>query len=261
MADVGQEQQVEKPPEKWFPLFGLVVVRKTDLLAATAFLLSVVAIIYQFYEFVRGANPQIFHPDTMYIYFDRYANGTTNTRFAGQISVTNTGGPGRSAVVRELAVKVAVGSRNFEQRWLSFGLVTRNDTRLAITPKEAAHALVVDGGSAASQLVTFAPHVRECATKSNLCSATENYVSDIGFLQELRQGAKVSFKFLATVFGSKRTLESECSVLITEDFMETLAENDWYAASCASPGIASDAKLNERTRLTKFANDRRPSRM
>src|SRR4051794_40492617 len=88
----------DKPPEKWFSLFGLVVVRKTDLLAATAFALSASAILFQLWEFMRGASPSIYYPDTVYVYFDRYANGITATRFAGQISFTNSGASGHNTV-------------------------------------------------------------------------------------------------------------------------------------------------------------------
>lgn len=218
-------------PEKWFPLLGLVVVRKADALAAAAFLLAAWATGIQVLDYIRGARPQIFHPDTVYVYFDRYANNVVATRLAGQISFTNSGALGHSAIIRDVATTIEVGGQSIEEHWQSFALVTRAGTAFQADPKEAARPLVVEGGSASSQTVTFSPRVIDC-TGQTPCNAIQNYVSDVQFLNLLKRDEKISIKFAATIFDSTTVSNSRCEILITDDFIKTLAENDWYAASC-----------------------------
>jgi hypothetical protein len=226
--------EADKPPEKWFPLLGFVVVRKTDLLAGAAFLLAISAAAIQVVEYYRGARPLIFHPDTVYVYFDTYANNAVVTRIAGQISFTNTGALGRNAIIRDVAATIGVSAKTIEEHWQSFALVTRVGTVLQVEPKEAAHPLVVEGGNAGSQTVTFSPRVIDCAGRTP-CNVNENYASDTDFLGLLHANTKIGMKFVATTFESKLTLESSCDITITDDFIKILAENSWYAASCNSP--------------------------
>jgi hypothetical protein len=217
-------------PEKWFPLFGLVVVRKADALAA-AFLLAAWATGIQVLDYIRGARPQIFHPDTVYVFFDRYANNVIATRVAGQISFTNSGAQGHGAIIRDVAATIEVGGQSIEEHWQSFALVTRAGTAFQADPKEAARPLVVEGGSASSQTVTFSPRVVDCTGKTP-CNTTQNYVSDVQFLNLLKKDEKISIKFAATIFDTTSVCNNSCEILITDDFIKTLAENDWYAASC-----------------------------
>ena len=223
------------PPEKWFTFFGLVVVRRTDLLAATAFALSLSTIIYQLWLFVRGANPVIYHPDTLYVFFDKYANGVTATRVAGQLSFTNDGDVGHNAIVRDVAATVKVGGRSIEEYWLSFAALTRRDTELVFDIKETAHPIVVNGGGASSYMVTFSPRVKDCAVssqKGEVCDQAADFVSDVDFLNLLSQQKTMTITFTAAVFDTRRPLKAECSTSITEDMIRTLAKNDWYAARC-----------------------------
>jgi hypothetical protein len=237
----------------------LIVVRKTDLLAAAAFILSVSTAAYQLWGFARGANVTLYHPDTVYIYFDLYANGITATRFAGQVSLINSGEAGQNAIVRDLSLAIDVGATKFEEHWLSFAVVSRKSTALVIEPKESAHPLLVAGGSAVGQLVTFSPRVRDCGqhaselntrrrhrfvlrqnqpagdgTNREPCSDTADYISDTSFLSELSARNRIKLKFSGTLVGSEKLLESSCSIAITPDLQSTLAENDWYAAKCSS---------------------------
>jgi len=224
------------PPEKWFTFFGLVVVRRTDLLAATAFALSLSTILYQLWTFVRGANPAIYFPDTVYVFFDKYANGVSATRLAGQISFTNTGDTGHNAIIRDVTATIKIADRSIEQFWTSFATVTRRDTELVFDIKAAAHPIVVNGGGAASQLVTFSPRVKPCpAPTKNPCNESINFLSDTDFLKLASQEKEIRITFSGRTFGSGRVIEANCTLSATEDFIQTLAKNDWYASRCVAP--------------------------
>jgi hypothetical protein len=228
------ESVAPPPPEKWFTLFGLVVVRRTDLLAAAAFALSISTISYQLWQFVRGANPN-YHPDTVYIFFDKFANDVVATRVAGQVSFTNSGDVGHNAIIRETSVIVKVRDRTITQNWLSFAVVTRKDTELMFDIKESAHPVVVNGGSASSYFMTFSPEVKDCAASAvtnNNCDQAADFVSDTDFLKLLSPGQNIELTFAATVIDMRRKIESACKVLLTYDMIVTLAKNNWYAPRC-----------------------------
>ena len=225
------------PPEKWFTLFGLVVVRRTDLLAAAAFALSISTISYQLWQFVRGANPAMYHPDTVYVFFDKYANDVVATRFAGGVSFTNNGDAGHNAVIRDVSTTITVKNRTIEQYWTSFVTVSRRETELFTDIKESAHPVVVSGGSASSYTMTFSPRVRSCNLESrnnSACNPAADFVSDVEFLNLLSPNTTTNLKFNATVFNSRRNLESICTISVTDDMILTLAKNDWYSARCVS---------------------------
>jgi hypothetical protein len=227
---------IDDPPERWFSFFGLVVMRKTDLLAAAAFVISLSTAVYQFVGFMRGAQLEIYHPDTVYIYFDLYANGVIATRFGGQMTATNSGDTGQNGVLRELALEIQAGPKKFNEQWFSFATVSRKGTELSVEPKETAHSLVVNGGSAVSQMVTFSPRVRDCnpgnANVPTNCNDNSDYISDTEFLNALVPGKTMRLTFLGTIAGKNKTLQTSCSVFITQDLITILAANDWYAARC-----------------------------
>ncbi|MET4364280.1 hypothetical protein ABIB06_004879 [Bradyrhizobium sp. LB8.2] len=222
-------------PEKWFSVLGLVIVRRTDLLAATAFVLSLSTLSYQLWQFAKGSNPIIYPPDTLYLFFDRFPNGVTATRIAGQLSFTNNAEPGRNAILRDVTATIKLGDRKIEEYWLSFATITRRDTELSLDIKETAHPFVVDGGGAVSHMVTFSPRVKDCIPKVSTqisCQQGADFVSDIDFLKLVVEQKIFSVTFSGAVLGSSRLLDAICSVSITDDMLRTLAENNWYAARC-----------------------------
>lgn len=230
--------EVRAAPEKWFSFFGLIVLRRTDLLAAAAFILSLSTILYQTWNFMKGASPAIYPPDTLYVFFDRYPNGVTATRFAGQLSFTNGGEVGHNAIIRDVSANITVGSRKIEQYWLSFATVARRDTELDVQIKEAAHPFVINGGGAVSHMVTFSPRVKDCTTQirgTADCQQGVDFVSDTEFLNILSQQKAFEVTFSGSIFDSRRKLDTKCMVSITEDLIQTMAKNNWYAARCIAP--------------------------
>jgi hypothetical protein len=236
-AATGVAHDFTKPPERWFKLLGLVVVTKTDLLAAAAFFLAVSTAIYQGWQFINGADVALYHPDTVYVFFDRYASRRVVTRFAGQISLTNTGAQGRDAILRELSMTISVGGKKFSERWTSFALVSRKGDRLSVEPKETAHPVPVNGGSAISHTISFAPVNRTCerpVKNEGSCNADADFVSDDDFLGLIQTNDRVDLTFVGTLFKSNRILTSMCTIEVTPRLRQMLPENDRFPAQCSS---------------------------
>ena len=219
------------PAERSFRFLGLTVIRKTDLLAAAAFFISVSTVIIQLYGFARGARLAMFAPDTVYVRFDPYADRSIVTRVAAQVTVTNSGDAGASAVLRDVSATISVGDLHFTEPWFSFADISRQGIRFIAKPTGPAHPFVIAGGGAESVLVYFAPAIRSCTGQSG-CDEHGDYVSDQKFLQVLDKAGIFTVALSARSVGSDHLLGATCSVKLSREAFDTLAENGWYAARC-----------------------------
>lgn len=226
-----------KPPERWLSLLGFVIVAKADLLAASAFLLSLVSIVYQLSSWMRGPLPSIYAPDLVYVFFDHYANNTTVVRFAAPLSFVNVAPTGHDAIIRDVNLEVsAQGKVITSEDWLSFALVTRLDKKLQVTPKEPAHPFPIVGGGATSYMVSFAPGEQSCALAPSACNRGSYFVSDTQFLNGISEASALDLTISARVVGFKKALSVRCSIALGPAFRQYLAENEWFAAKCNPTG-------------------------
>lgn len=218
------------PPEPAFAFLGLTIVRKTDLLAATAFLLAAITTIYQFWGFVRGAELAMYPPDRVVLLFDKMADGRTIARLAGDLTLINSGQPGRDAVLRDVdAVLSLDGKPLSRQRWLSFARITRDGDKLSIVPEASAHPLQVAGGATISQTVSFAPRPEDCGGTAP-CAA--NYIGWDDFIARLLAAKRLRIDFEARTFGSNALLRARCEITVSEALVFNLSANGWHSAAC-----------------------------
>ncbi|MBB5684887.1 hypothetical protein [Sphingobium boeckii] len=227
------------PPVNWISLFGFVIVTKADMLAAAAFLLSISTIVIQVTTWFTGSKPTVYAPDTVYVFFDQYANNKIVMRLAGQLSFVNTGPVGHDAIVRDVIVNVKVGKLDLDQRWLSFASVSRDENRLVVTPREMAHPFPVSSGSAVSQMISFSPVEDVCsaeiAAKSpdpKNCVADRGFVSDTDFLETASKAKELTLTFSVRYVGKKERQDIICKMPIGEAFVQYLAENSWFSSRC-----------------------------
>lgn len=159
-------------------------------------------------------------------------------QIAGELSFTNNGSSGHNAIIRDVSATIRVGQKTIEEDWLSFAKVTRADTKLLFDINEAAHPVVIEGGSAASYMVTFSPRVRDCpqiVQKGADCDQTQDFVSDIDFIKVLLGSTELVVTFTGRLFNSRgNKLTTSCKTLITSDEIKTIAMNSWYASRCTS---------------------------
>lgn len=244
MAELEPNPSSAKPPEKWISFLGFVIVAKADLLAATAFLLSLASLLYQFSTWMRGPQASIYPPDVVYILFDKYPNNQTVTRFIAQMSFVNTASSGYDAIVRDLSVEATISFADKSptktittQRWLNFVSVSRVGNALYPTPRDAAHPFPIIGGGAASYSVSFAPLEKECSRdKSNTeCgTADKDFVSDVQFIETIAKADALHLKFKSRMVGASSPLVASCKIKVGVGLIQYLAENDWFAAQCTA---------------------------
>jgi hypothetical protein len=224
----------DKVPEKYFNFLGLVIVRKADLLAATAFVLATGSALYQAGGYLRGARLSTFAPDAVLLFFDHYSDGASVARLAGQVTFINAGQQGRDGTIREAWVDVAGLGFTYRQYWTSFPSIEREDESLDVEQVEDAHPLQIAGEGTVSKLVGFAPRLDLCAPADN-CNVNNRFISDTEFLGLLinNVGKSIQVTFGATSFQSGSVAPSLCRVAITQALITYLAANDWYMARCA----------------------------
>ena len=227
----------EKPPERWLSFLGFVIVAKADLLAAAAFLLSVVGLVYQFSAWVRGPKPSLYAPDVVYVFFDAYANNRVVTRVAGQLSLVNSGAMGHDAIVRSIEATVVVrGQPVTVQNWMSFASVTRKERDLVVTPLESAHPFPVNAGSAVSRMISFAPGDIACFAGAGPaapgCDPDKWFVTDSDFLNRIAGASELRLDFSAAIVGLDQPVKASCTMAAGTGLLQYLAENNWFAARC-----------------------------
>jgi hypothetical protein len=221
-------------PEKYFNFLGLIIVRKADILAATAFILAAASAAYQAEGYIAGAHLSIFAPANVLIFFDQYSDGEIVTRVAGQLTFTNSGQQGRDGTVREVWVDLTGLDFKMRQYWSSFPKAKRDGELLKIDQVDDAFPLQVPGGGTLSKLTGFAPRVQPCIVADN-CERAKQYVSDTTFLELLSAHIDgfLTLTFQAKTYQSGSVTPSTCKIEITKELMTYLAANDWYMVRCA----------------------------
>jgi len=222
-------------PERYFTFLGLTIVRKADVLAATAFLLAGASTTYQLGNYLfGGAHLSIFAPENVYIFFDTYSNGQRVTRFAGQITFTNGGQQGRNGTVREASLELIGPEFFMRQYWVSFPKITRDVELLKIEAVDSAYPFQVAGEGTVSKMTGFAPRLEPCGGITG-CDTEREFVSDTDFLKRLSPhlGESITVTFKGRTFQSGEIRESRCRIYITEELLTYLGANDWYLVRCA----------------------------
>jgi hypothetical protein len=238
-------------PEKYFNFLGLIIVRKADLLAATAFLLAAGSTVYQMGGYLWGAHLKAFAPDPVAIYFDHYSDGEIVTRVAGQLTFTNSGQVGRNGTVREAWVDLSGAGLAIREYWASFPKLSRDGEALKIDAVDYAYALQVAGQTTVSKLTAFAPSMNSCKGRSG-CKVDSQFMSDVNFLSylSLHVGKSLTLQFQATTFEGVAVTPATCEIPITDALITYLGANDWYMTTCATTDPTDGLVLWLRPRVT-----------
>jgi hypothetical protein len=213
---------------------GLKVQRKTDVLAATAFVLALTGTLFQFYGFVRGARVSLYAPEFVTIFFDTYPNGDTVTRIAALMSYVNSGEATYGAIIRREKVEFAIGSSKYEQLWQSFQDIDREGASIVFKNGASAKPVPIPGASAISHSTVFAPRPVTCSTGEGQCSMFLNYIGKSDFIRSFGSHAEIVFDFSAQVLGSRSELRESCIVSLDSGLLALLMMNNWYYAICKS---------------------------
>jgi hypothetical protein len=133
-------------------------------------------------------------------------------------------------------------------------------TQFSVEPKEATHPLVVNGGSALGQTVTFSPSARDCtfeqAASANSCDDTSDYLTDVVALGLGRRGGgRESLPHSAMGNAGAQGPQGECVIVdAVGDCVADAAQRTGRLSGHGAGGIGRGEKDRRLEAQPKFRN-------
>lgn len=234
LADAGGERMEtnsKPPPFIKIPWLGVEIEKRTDFLALTAFLLALLATLFQIYGYLRGPKVKLFPPEQVLFIADRYSDNLHVIRINARMAYVNSGDPGQNATIRKERVRFTFGEKTYEQTWQAFQTFDNVGTKLIPYFRGEARPVPINAGSSISHETYFAPHPIRCPVDNPKCKKWENLINLPDFLKGVAGLKPLELSFYADIF-DKKTEVARCKVDIDNDLLESLISFGWYAPRC-----------------------------
>lgn len=230
MGDPEAEPAAPAPQVAHLRLLGLLIERKTDVLAAASFLLSAIAIGSAVIATVRGPIVDLVPPEQIAILRHEYPQGLAVVRLSTRMAYINRARPEFSDAVRQERIEFTVGGVRYRQLWQSFVSYkpTESDP-LGLTVLQDAQPEAIAGGGAVVHETYFAPRTRWGEGES----PNHDFLGWAPFLEALKAMRALDFDIVAVTY-SGRELRASCSVNL-DGLEPALRNKGWSAPSCAEP--------------------------
>lgn len=226
-------------------LLGIQIERKTDILAFTAFLLSVSTLIFQGILVIQGPDVTLFPSAQIILYSHKYPD--THKEYVTIISTmtyVNRAPSGKNGVVSAEKVKFSINNRVYEQTWHQFVFVSTDSQQrqnLLVNERASAAPFVVNAGSAEAHDTWFAPTTDiDCAFRGQECDVDKDFLASTTFVQAfedlLLEGEDRTTRVLEFTLEA-RTLEDgekrqECQTRLTARYLRQFRQNGWTVLYC-----------------------------
>ncbi|MBV8771720.1 MAG: hypothetical protein JO166_05225 [Deltaproteobacteria bacterium] len=231
----------ESPSSEDFWFFGIHIARKTDILALTAFLISLGGILLQIRGCLRGPVIRIFAPPQIVILKDSksFPSGRNPVRFAALVAYVNDGDTGYNATIRRELLHYQLAGTPYTQIWQQF---TASDVdpggKINMHPQGVALPIVINAGGSASHETYFTPLPVQVSKDHNEEKEDEwkNFLEWKKFLNDLEKAKSLTIEIEAQVYDHKSAF-TRCTIDINQDVITRLRNIEWYAPTCwESPG-------------------------
>lgn len=219
------------------PGVGILIERKTDILAASAFVLAIASAGVQITFFLAGASISVVHPEQVLLNFDRihgYSRVEYILRIAARMAYVNTGRPNYNATLSGESVSFTLHGREFVQYWHSEQQFSDPEEDGVLNKKfiSIAGPKPIHGGSSLSRQVYFSPLPVRCRTDQPHCDSNANFLPEQEAFAFLADSAKVTFKFESYVFEEEEPESVSCTIDVTETLLRELMIFGWSAPFC-----------------------------
>lgn len=216
--------------------------RKTNVLALTSFLLSLIAIGHQFYGYLRGAKVELFAPSVVVLStYDHGRSGHPERYLSIEANMTyvNRGQLGHNDVLRLEAVEfVGPGGKDVRLTWMEFLEGSAADPadpdRKIEAAVKPAGPRVIAARDAISHETRFVAFNEECPDSKDSECARRNYLLfNEGLVRFFaRQSDPIELKFSAKLYGSEAVLRSGCRVFPAHIDVESFLRRRWISLNC-----------------------------
>jgi|GEM_PF-2129255 len=222
--------------EKLWSFLGLQVARKTEIIALSAFSLSISTLLWQIINYTVGPVVRLFPTDQIVI----TATDKLGRNYSGQdnllaliatMAYVNGGDTGHNSVIRREYLDFSMGDRRVQHRWYEFGSSDIQNGNLTFKRDSEAHPFAVNAGSAVSHETLFAAWEIDCEPAMKQCDPGGNFVKWDDFIKTIMTTNQLSFSASADVYPSNR-VTAACVVRLRDWEIKILEKEQWLTAAC-----------------------------
>ena len=217
-------------------LLGIELERRTDLVAVTAFLLSILAAgvsaSYLVYGFIKGAKVDMFFVYDQVLIIKEPLNNKDYVAISETVAFNNSGEIGYNMAVKKVTLTLKFSDNSeYKLRWHEFvTFIKKENDQLEKGPAEPAVPLQITAGNVLSKDIYFIPFRKRCEDGKDNCKEWD-YLTWEDFLKKLKIGKKIDFTITAEPLDDD-VLNSSCTVNIDENLINKLKKNGWQSPSC-----------------------------
>jgi len=225
-------------PEPIWKLGPLSIKRTTDVLALVAFILSIIGLLAQIKDYLRGSNVLLLAPEQV-VFGSAKALKTyfqNNDQFlitTAMMSHVNDAPAGFNAAIGREYIRINIDGKKYQYLAHQTVSTSAETSVLSVTKKEDSGPFAVNAGSAVSHEVLFEPHRVRCAHSDSDCVGSLDSIKWSDFRAAITKTPVLKIVLLADVYG-RGTLSVQCTVTLNENDIRALEADDqqWAAPNC-----------------------------
>lgn len=207
-------------------ILGIEIESKTDILAASAFILSLGGLLAQAAIILKGPRIELDGPKQVLIYTKSYNDGEAYVAIASKSSYVNTGSPSFSDILRSESAELQVEKRLIRFISDDFVDIDAESGKLVISRESSWEPLRLSSGDVATITTSFVPMPGENGDSSSFVDMKE-------FLSLTRKSGpsrSIVFRLNSSTFHGQG-IAFTCRLRVG-DFWVGLARRGWSAPLC-----------------------------
>jgi hypothetical protein len=216
-------------------MFGLEIERKTDILALTAFIISMLTATYQVGLFLKGPNAKVLSPEDVVILQHELSENQVFVAIVAPISVVNTSDAQEPLLVKRMTATIDVGDRSISLAWFDSVEAPVTSAGIKLDKTQGIYPFAVDTKKISSQRVRFTPERRRCST-GPACDVGAAFVSidtfDALMSKSLYDGRKTFTARFDISFENHSAVSTTCNIRLYPDQIMRLHKNSFFVGQC-----------------------------
>lgn len=207
-------------------ILGIEIESKTDILAASAFVLSLGGLIAQGAIILKGPRISMEGPRQIAIYVKDYGGGESYLAIASTASYVNTGSPSFSDILKSESAELQVEGRVIDFISDDYVDLDADSGKLVISRQSSWKPIRLSSGDATTITTSFIPMPGKDGISSSFVTMDE-FLSSI---QKLGPSGSILFRLKSSTFHGQGIVYS-CKLRIG-DFWAGLSSRGWSSPLC-----------------------------
>jgi hypothetical protein len=218
-------------------ILGLIEIeKKTDVLAFTAFIISILTAVYQIGLFVIGPNAKLLVPEgiTMVRFDDSPPQPYISV--IAPISIANTSGAQEPLLLLRQTAVVQVGDRTIPLTWHDIIEAPISGGTIKFDNSKAVSPFIIDTKKVSSNLIRFTPQRKPCEPDDTDCKPNQPFVSFEEFrslyLKATQDGTKFFEVRLSAEFDNHKPVHVSCKIPMMLNHVKQLRNSGYFMELC-----------------------------